>query len=213
MLANNCKELISTSFPAQFDIYEWFWLIIHFCLRKIKMYLWNNVPEQYIKFEPIYVFIDQCKTKGKYCLWEMKWSHAVMLMRPAFSITRKSKCMLMRHHQMETFSALLALCEGRPWVTDGFPSHRPGQWRGPLMSSLIWDWTNGWAKYRDAGDLRHHRPHYNVPVMYLAGLNTSWHRTARATICHSISYGRAHIDTPVITIWEYYVNMIPILLE
>ena len=28
-------------------------------------------------------------------------------------------------HQMKTFSALLALCEGNPPVTDGFPSQRP----------------------------------------------------------------------------------------
>ena len=29
------------------------------------------------------------------------------------------------HHQMETFSVLLALCEGNPPVTGGFPSQRP----------------------------------------------------------------------------------------
>ena len=28
-------------------------------------------------------------------------------------------------HQMKAFSALLALCEGNPPVTDGFPSRRP----------------------------------------------------------------------------------------
>ena len=28
-------------------------------------------------------------------------------------------------HEMETFSALLALCEGNPTVTGGFPSQRP----------------------------------------------------------------------------------------
>ena len=28
-------------------------------------------------------------------------------------------------HQMETFSALLDLSEGKPLVTDGFPSERP----------------------------------------------------------------------------------------
>ena len=31
-------------------------------------------------------------------------------------------------HQMETFSALLALCEGNPPVTGGFPSQRPVTW-------------------------------------------------------------------------------------
>ena len=38
---------------------------------------------------------------------------------------------------MGTFSALLALCEGNPPVTGGFPSHHKGQGRGALMFSLI----------------------------------------------------------------------------
>ena len=29
------------------------------------------------------------------------------------------------HHQIETFSALLAICEGNPPVTGGFPLQRP----------------------------------------------------------------------------------------
>ena len=60
-------------------------------------------------------------------------------------------------HQMETSSALLALCEGN--------SPLIGQWRGALMFSLICAWTNGWVNNREAGDLRHHRAHYDVTVM------------------------------------------------
>ena len=33
------------------------------------------------------------------------------------------------------------------------------------MFSSICSWTNGWANNRDAGDLRHHRAHYDVTVM------------------------------------------------
>ena len=51
-------------------------------------------------------------------------------------------------HQMETFSALLALCEGNPPVTRGSP-HKD-QWRGSLIFSLICTRTNGWANNRDA---------------------------------------------------------------
>ena len=58
--------------------------------------------------------------------------------------------------QMETFSALLILCEENP--------HK-GQRQGALMFSLICDWTSGWANTRDAGDLRRHRVHYDVTVM------------------------------------------------
>ena len=70
--------------------------------------------------------------------------------------------MIWRRHRMETFTALLALCEGNPLVTNN----------------------------RDAGDLRRHRAHCHVAVMtltqfdqtvivgwirniYLAQLNTS----------------------------------------
>ena len=68
-------------------------------------------------------------------------------------------------HQMETFSALLALCEGNPSVTGGFPSHfRPVTWS--LIFSLICAWTNSWANNRDTGDSRCHRSHYDVTVMY-----------------------------------------------
>ena len=64
---------------------------------------------------------------------------------------------------METFSALLALCEANPPITVGIP-HR-GQLRRSLMFSLISAWRNGWANNRDAGDLRRHRAYYDVTVM------------------------------------------------
>ena len=51
-----------------------------------------------------------------------------------------------------------------------FIGHK-GQWRGALMFSLIWDWTNGWANNRGAGDLRRHGVHYDVILMYLMRYN------------------------------------------
>ena len=41
-------------------------------------------------------------------------------------------------------------------------SPHKGQWRGALMFSLICAWINSWVNNRDAGDLRRHRPHYDV---------------------------------------------------
>ena len=38
--------------------------------------------------------------------------------------------------QMETFSALLALCEGNPLVTGGFPSQRPVTWNFDIFFDL-----------------------------------------------------------------------------
>ena len=60
-------------------------------------------------------------------------------------------------HQMETFSALLAICAGN--------SPHKGQWRGALVLSLICVWINGWVNNREAGDLKRHRAHYGVIVM------------------------------------------------
>ena len=44
-------------------------------------------------------------------------------------------------------------------------SPHKGQRRGALMFSLFCAWTNSWVNNRDAGDLKRHRPHYDVPLM------------------------------------------------
>ena len=41
-----------------------------------------------------------------------------------------------------------------------------GQWRGALNFSLICVRINGWVNNRKAGDLRRHRAHYDVTLMY-----------------------------------------------
>ena len=71
-------------------------------------------------------------------------------------------------HQMETFSALLAICAGNSPVQVNSP-HK-GQWRGALIFSLICVWINGWVNNRKAGDLRRHRAHYVVIVMRITSL-------------------------------------------
>ena len=67
-------------------------------------------------------------------------------------------------HQMETFSALLAICAGNSPVTGKFLAHT-GQWHGPLMFSLIWAWMDGWVNNGEAGDLRRYRAHYDAIAM------------------------------------------------
>ena len=66
-------------------------------------------------------------------------------------------------HQIETFSALLALCAGNSPVPVNSP-HK-GQWRGALMFYLIYARINDWVNNREAGDLILHRGHYDVSVM------------------------------------------------
>ena len=66
-------------------------------------------------------------------------------------------------HQMETFSALLAICVGNSPVPLKSPHN--GQWRGASMFSSICGWINRWVNNREAGDLRRYRAHYDVVVM------------------------------------------------
>ena len=46
-------------------------------------------------------------------------------------------------------------------------SPHKGQWRGVLIFSLICSWIYGWVNNGEAGDLRCHRPHYDVIVMWI----------------------------------------------
>ena len=95
-------------------------------------------------------------------------------------------------HQMETFSALLALCAGNSPVPVNSP-HK-GQWRGALMFSLICVWINGWVNNRGAGDLRRHRGHYDVMVMFhgkcMVHFSFSCHNMANFTIYYNTFPGR-----------------------
>ena len=75
-------------------------------------------------------------------------------------------------HQMETFSALLAICVVKSPVPGEFP-HK-GQWRGALMFSLICAWINGWVNNKEAGDLRRYRAHYEVAVMISMIIIVKW---------------------------------------
>ena len=69
-------------------------------------------------------------------------------------------------HQMETFSALLAICTGNLPVTGEFPDK--GQCRVALMFSLVCSWINDWVNNFEAGDLRRHRVHYDVTAMVMS---------------------------------------------
>ena len=51
---------------------------------------------------------------------------------------------------------------GDRWI----PRTIKGQWRGALRFSLICAWINGWVKNHKAGDLRCHRAHYDVTIMF-----------------------------------------------
>ena len=67
-------------------------------------------------------------------------------------------------HEMETFSALLAICAGNSLVTGEFPAQRPVMRSFDVFFDLRW--INGGVNNGEAGDLRHHRAHYDVTVMW-----------------------------------------------
>ena len=66
-------------------------------------------------------------------------------------------------HQMERFSALLALCAGNSPIPVNSP-HK-GQWRGALMFSLICVWINDWVNNREAGVLRQVMRSFDISLL------------------------------------------------
>ena len=64
-----------------------------------------------------------------------------------------------------------------------------GQSRGALIFSLICAWINGWVNNREAGDLRHHRAHYDVIIMNFPALIGCVQRVWTVRLCQSVSDG------------------------
>ena len=73
---------------------------------------------------------------------------------------------------METFSALLAICAGNSPVTGEFHAQRPATRSFDVffdlrlnkrLSKQSWGW-----RFETPGDLRRHRAHYDVTVMYIS---------------------------------------------
>ena len=92
-------------------------------------------------------------------------------------------------HQMEIFSALLAIC----------PRWHKGQWRRALMFSLIGNRINSWVNNDEAGDLGRNRAHYDVTVMcWKYHRRTHYHLcvcVCQSICCHLFSF-----------IWSHYVE-------
>ena len=90
-------------------------------------------------------------------------------------------------HQIETFSALLAICAGNSPVPVNSP-HK-GQWRGAVMFSLICAQINGWVNNGEAGDLRRHCGHYDVNVMGQLEHDNCLHNMNYWCVCVFIGLG------------------------
>ena len=100
-------------------------------------------------------------------LWPMpsrtvcEWIHRIVL-GGHWSSARTEKSWW--RHQMETFSALLTLCAGNSPVTGEFPTKASDAQFWWIF--LICACMDGWINNREVGDLRRHRTHYDVTVMW-----------------------------------------------
>ena len=93
-------------------------------------------------------------------LFHLKLYHQIYL-------THQSTCISWWRHQIETFSALLAICAGNSLVTDGFSAQRPVTRSFDVFFDLRLN--KRLSNNRGAGDLKHHRAHYDVTVMQAFG--------------------------------------------
>ena len=66
-------------------------------------------------------------------------------------------------HQMETFPRYWPFVRVIHWSS--VDSRHKDQWRGALMFSLMYAWTNGWGYIPDAGDLKSQGAYYDVIEM------------------------------------------------
>ena len=87
-------------------------------------------------------------------------------LRDTVQLIARMKLIMMTSSNGNIFRVTDHLCgefTGQWWI----PRTHKGQWRWALMFSLICAWMNGWVNYRAADDLRRHRTHYDVTVMYV----------------------------------------------
>ena len=85
-------------------------------------------------------------------------------------------------------------------------SPHKGQWRGTMMFSLICTWINGWVNNRKADDLRRHRAHYDVTVMYYQ-YSLWWHEYVNVNLNMPYHWPRTIQNNPsvhwlVIKTWK-----------
>ena len=103
-------------------------------------------------------------------------------------------------HQMETFSALLAICAGNSPVIGEFPAQRPVTRSFDVFFDLRLN--NGWVNNREARDLRRYRAHYDVTVMWSERKGTWMVVLAIATrwiIPYKAHLFRSKLFTPIST--------------
>ena len=132
-----------------------------------------------------------------FCEWifEQIYGNTVHLMRNLWGWFN----MKMPSHQWGIPSMERRLCMMTSWYGNIFcitghlcgesPVNSPhkGQWRGALMFTLICARIKGWVNNCEAGDLRHHRGHYDVIVMAWNASHLISLRWLQVLCCQDIS--------------------------
>ena len=108
----------------------------------------------YVGFDSVKYLCHRPHPSGK--SWHKGEYSVLILQRPYATATSGWR------HQMETSSALLAICAGNSPVTSGFPTQKTVTRSFDIFFDLR---INVWVNNGVAGDLRCHRAHYDVTVM------------------------------------------------
>ena len=100
-------------------------------------------------------------------------------------------------HQMETFSASLAICEGNSTVTGEFPAQRPVT----RSFDVFFDprLNNGWVNNREAGDLRRHCARYDFTAMLTFAWPLRFIRPHTILFCYTASISVSIKGNPFVT--------------
>ena len=153
-------------------------------------YVWRTCYV-YSKFLPEIVFpFDKW-------LWIHKYVEVLCLLRASDSIYCLSWDPLWRH-QMETFSALLAICAGNSPVTGEFPAQTPVTRSFDFFFDLRLNKRLG--NNGDAGDMRRHRAHYDVAVMKIGIVPTEF-QSVMAYDLGPIGFAMVASQCPTYSTW------------
>ena len=151
------------------EIQVWYWKDLSFPRTNLHNLWWNqNDPYKLIHPRRAPSMHHKCTTAF---VWILLHIQSISKSNKVCGYVSTRWDMTLWRHQIETLSALLALCT----VTGEFPAQRPVTRNFGVC--LICAWKNGWVNNRWAVDLRGHHLRFNVTVMLVRW--PTWN-TARA---------------------------------
>ena len=146
-------------------IYIYIFLLCVICTRQCNT-IQNICPNNNATNSKAFDAISACKWQ-----WKIVWSTVCVIcimgtkVQPVpklFDAWHRVTNIMMTTWNGNIFRVIGPLCG--ELTGPGIP-HKD-QWRRALMFSLICAWIHGWVNNRGAGDLRRHRAHYDVIVIY-----------------------------------------------